>query len=72
MSGDIILITYMSRSLLDLNKNKYGIINIYPSPQGHIANGGTKTMISLTVVLKEPQMDIDTILERKDVHLTMI
>jgi hypothetical protein len=37
MSDDIILTAYMSGSLLDLNKNKYDIVNIHPGPQGHKA-----------------------------------
>jgi hypothetical protein len=35
MSDDIILTAHMSSgSLLDINKNKYDILNIYPDPQG--------------------------------------
>ena len=37
MSDDIILIAHMLGSLLDLNKNKYDILNIYSGPQGHKA-----------------------------------
>jgi hypothetical protein len=38
MSDDIILTAQMSSdSLLDLNKNKYDIVNIYPGPQEHKA-----------------------------------
>jgi hypothetical protein len=35
MSDDIILIAHMPGSLLDLNKNKYDILNTYSGPQGH-------------------------------------
>jgi hypothetical protein len=38
VSDDIILTVDMSSGpLLDLNKNKYDILNMYPSPQGHKA-----------------------------------
>jgi hypothetical protein len=37
MSDDTILLAYMPSSLLDLDKNKYDIVNIYPGPQEHKA-----------------------------------